>query len=648
MQSPILDKVTRNITIITGAAVVCAAIGIGSFVHLIKVVPESFDLASRNYETVQKLTSDTAQLAGLAPRYDSVREKFGLGTLNGAVRDTNDQLDRTLTELSSQKVIGPDEALIINGARNALGQSLDSLNRLVSDRLHLERLVDEKYAELNEFDTLIRCHEMEQHIKRNIDPCQDVGPLGDISDNVVIDWLAALGTLVKDVRLVRNSKTRAQFALAMRKVRKSIASAEELRKSIPLQPDTSPELIAVRFNDIFLGEGNLIALATQSFENNARIQGVINQSNVDASQLISAVTSAVRSVRTQIDDRNTALLEDLEALAVLLLVLVFICLVIAILAFLDIKNRVIKRIIDLKTAVDHAIDGKTDTSFKTEMTDEIGELSRAYGFFLDEIREREARLREQRDDATELARAAETANVAKSMFLSGMSHELRTPLNAIIGFSEAITETDVSQEKQKEYISDIHDSGKHLLSIINDILEFSKIEAGRIELDFTEIRSFELIERSILFVKLSARQRDIALKVEGTDIVFKADEMAALRVLVNILTNAVKFSRRNSEIVITSSLSADGTMIVLSVQDHGVGIAQSALGTILEPFRQEVDLYINTSGGTGLGLSIVKNLVELHDGSIDIESEKGVGTTVTVRLPIDNVGTAAKDAKAAE
>ena len=235
-------------------------------------------------------------------------------------------------------------------------------------------------------------------------------------------------------------------------------------------------------------------------------------------------------------------------------------------------------------------------------------------------------------------RQLEVANRHKSEFLANMSHELRTPLNAIIGFSEALKERMFGElnPKQGEYIEDIHSSGKHLLSLINDILDLAKIEAGRIELELAEFYLPAALSNAMTLVRERAARHGVTVECDidpqlGT---FQGDERKFKQILLNLLANAVKFTPEAGTIHVAAR--RNGAAIELSVADTGIGIAPEDQGIIFEEFRQVGRDYTGKAEGTGLGLALTKRFVELHGGSIRVESAVGRGSTFTVTLPLTN------------
>ena len=244
-------------------------------------------------------------------------------------------------------------------------------------------------------------------------------------------------------------------------------------------------------------------------------------------------------------------------------------------------------------------------------------------------------------DLDEARRTAEQANTAKSQFLASMSHELRTPLNAILGFSEIIREESLGRieiPKYREYADDIHQSGLHLLNVVNDVLDMAKIEAGKIELHDQEIVIGESIERSIKFVATLAATADIALEMQvpaGLPLV-RADDVKLQQVLLNLLSNAVKFTPGGGRIRV--DVAADWRHgLTITVADNGIGIAPDDISRVLQPFGQADSGFARKYNGTGLGLPLARSIIELHGGELTLDSAVGVGTTVRLRLPADRL-----------
>lgn len=236
---------------------------------------------------------------------------------------------------------------------------------------------------------------------------------------------------------------------------------------------------------------------------------------------------------------------------------------------------------------------------------------------------------------------AERASAAKSAFVANMSHELRTPLNAIIGFSDVLANPEfVNSNKAKftEYAADINASGHHLLSLVNDILDVAKIEAGKMDIIADEISLAEIINtsKSLVGPKKIFAQRNIQMGGVSPDHFILADPRMMVQVVTNILSNARKFTSKNGRISFDSILLENGKL-QLSIIDDGVGIEDDILATIKQPFVQGGSVYTRKNSGTGLGLHLVNLMMEMHNGSCDISSQPGVGTMVTLTFPPERV-----------
>jgi two-component system cell cycle sensor histidine kinase PleC len=249
--------------------------------------------------------------------------------------------------------------------------------------------------------------------------------------------------------------------------------------------------------------------------------------------------------------------------------------------------------------------------------------------------EQSQRLAELADKYASEKTRAEAANRSKSEFLANMSHELRTPLNAIIGFSEVMTSEffgPLGSSKYSEYAADIRKSGHFLLDVINDILDMSKIEAGRTDLEFSDVDLAHIVDDVMRLIGPRAAESGIVVKQDIRKIEsFVADRRALKQVIINLMSNAVKFTPEGGTITFTAQ--GDSKNIMLSIIDTGIGIPMRDIEKLGRPFEQVENQFTKTRGGSGLGLAISRSLVELHGGTLSIQSSVGKGTTVEVTLP---------------
>jgi signal transduction histidine kinase len=270
---------------------------------------------------------------------------------------------------------------------------------------------------------------------------------------------------------------------------------------------------------------------------------------------------------------------------------------------------------------------------EVDRRDEIGILARALKVFHAHsvaLRQREMELRSARDQAV-------LANRSKSEFLANMSHELRTPLNAVIGFSALIVDKvfgELGDARYDEFASDIHHSGTHLLAIINDILDLSKIDAGQMNLSERIFDAAALCDAALAIIAPKAAESHVAIErceIADTILVW-GDERLLKQALLNLLSNAAKFSHPNGRVRLNIAVAGDGG-IEFRVTDQGIGMRQADIPKAMEPFVQLDGSLQRRYEGTGLGLPLAKVMVEMHGGTLTIDSVESVGTVVTIRLP---------------
>jgi two-component system cell cycle sensor histidine kinase PleC len=270
----------------------------------------------------------------------------------------------------------------------------------------------------------------------------------------------------------------------------------------------------------------------------------------------------------------------------------------------------------------------------TDRHDEIGQFSRAVGMFRDSAAE-QVRLKSKMIENQAAKELAEKANQTKSEFLANMSHELRTPLNAIIGFSEMIKAEVYGPglPRYRDYATDIHGAGQHLLSLINDILDLSKAEAGKLDLHVEPVDLAGLIQETARLMSERAAQQKLRLTLSIAALPpLLIDRLRTKQILLNLLSNAIKFTPENGSISIKADRDPAGR-VVICVRDTGIGIAPEMIAVAFEPFRQIDSTVARKSEGTGLGLSLVKKFIELHEGEVTLESTVTEGTAVFIAFP---------------
>ncbi|MBT3702242.1 MAG: HAMP domain-containing protein [Alphaproteobacteria bacterium] len=326
-----------------------------------------------------------------------------------------------------------------------------------------------------------------------------------------------------------------------------------------------------------------------------------------------------------------------------LYITVFLSLVCSILViWLYVQRNLIARLTALSDAMLSIAKGDLKSDLPKGGGDEIGRMAKALTVFRDTaIEVKESNLLEIK----EAQAIAEHASQAKSDFLANMSHELRTPLNAVIGFSEILKKQlfgSLGHEKYLQYASDIHGSGTYLLDLINSILDLSKVEADEMEIHEEEVDLKLVIEDAVSVVRHAASAAGIELEIDVPDESpgLYADQMRLKQILLNLLTNAIKFSPRNSQVVSHVGRDVTGRMII-RISDKGKGLAPDEIEIALKPFGQVADVMTRDQEGTGLGLPLCKSFMELHGGTLLLESELDHGTTVILTFPAERTLSAA-------
>ena len=305
----------------------------------------------------------------------------------------------------------------------------------------------------------------------------------------------------------------------------------------------------------------------------------------------------------------------------------------AILAAMWVVGRVSQPIRELHQGSQALAEGRLSTRITIHTDDELEDLAAQFNVMAANLQEL---YRDMSGKIAERTRDLELANRHKSEFLTNMSHELRTPLNAIIGFSDVLREEMFGSlnERQREYAHDIHASGEHLLSLINDVLDLSKIEAGHMELNLSEVEMPELIRNTAAMMRERCTRGGLTLKLalEEAPDTWVADARRVKQILLNLLGNAVKFTPQGGTITIRAG-TREGEGLWIEVSDTGVGIAPEHQAMVFEEFRQVGDDILRKSEGTGLGLPLVRRLVRLHGGDVTLHSVVGEGATFRFNLP---------------
>lgn len=299
-------------------------------------------------------------------------------------------------------------------------------------------------------------------------------------------------------------------------------------------------------------------------------------------------------------------------------------------------RRIINPIITLSNTAEELTSGNSNVEIPKKSPYEISVLARQ----LQDVQRYVQKINKIDKELMEAKKEADRANQAKTDFLANMSHELRTPLNAVIGYSEIMKAEilgPVLNKKYLEYAGDIHSSGAHLLSIINDILDISKAESGKFEIDESTIDVQSTINKCLKIIAERARNKNIVIATKIPDNLPKlhADYLRVKQIIINLLSNAIKFSNESSKVTIRVEIRRDG--LYIAVEDNGIGIAKENISKVLEKFGQVDSSISRKTDGTGIGLWLTKMLVEAHGGTFTLESELGRGTKAIVLFPKNRI-----------
>ncbi len=319
----------------------------------------------------------------------------------------------------------------------------------------------------------------------------------------------------------------------------------------------------------------------------------------------------------------------------------------ALLLYLSLRRVILDPIDELRAATVRFAQGRKDARAPVRSEDELGKLSRTFNHMIETVVEREAMVRRNLDEIA--AKNAELAKASqlKSQFLASMSHELRTPMNSIIGYSEVLLDGldgDLNAE-QKEDVKAVLKAAEHLLKLINEVLDLSKIEAGHMKVDLAEVRLQDLVHDIRPTVAPLAEQKSLELSLEVLDpgAIVRADRDRLSQVVLNLLANAIKFTESGS---ITITVRQSSTHGIIDVRDTGIGIPMDQLDAVFREFHQVDGALTRKHGGTGLGLAISLKFIELMHGTIGVTSEPGKGSCFTVSLPLARARIAAESAPA--
>ncbi len=628
------------------AVVVCGAIAAGLV---------GFHQFSRDYNRLVEETlphlADVARIgqlsqavASAAPALATVDFDYERHVANNLVLDHLQLLDLHLESVIARhphgNAFGEGPFRRVYDSRDALLDNLERLNETVAERIALTQEIDVAIGDLSAMlDDVAR---LDRYLTARLLSAASDRPATDRTVDVPV--LAAALAWTESARRAANALIRlASFdnPAVVRRARRdlapdldaALAGPEALLLPANLAP--LPAAIRARLNRLADDRSGLVPLRLALSEVALQAHGMTRRNTFLASQFVAAVVEIGNGITAE-TERRYGEVAGLARSFVIMLASIGAFTIVAVAGLsLYIRRSVLLRLLGLSDALGRRVDG-LPADIPVGGRDEIAEIGQAARFFLDVIEERERRLEAARNEAMHLAARAEAANRAKSTFLAKMSHELRTPLNAIIGFSDLMQQGLANPKAVGGYAKDINDSGQHLLALINNLLDLTQIESGhwaRRAQRFEAARAVAALEPEIR-LQLRERRQSLARKIpEGLEVY--ADPLAFRQILLNLLTNAMKFSHAGTAIRVVAQ-PIDGRLMV-SVIDQGVGISDDEIARVHHPFHQAGPATMPRMEGVGLGLAIVDNLARIEGGSLEIHSTRGAGTTVTVSFALAEI-----------
>ena len=624
---------------------VCAALAFSLLA--VDQVRSSYDRLTRQ---TMPMISDAARLARIsralvsaAPELVTAETDYQRRVIYNTMSDQVRDLDRYLTDMAARSFDtgqSSTEALErVRAIRAVLVDNLSELDAAVRANIDAETALDAG------IETLRAAMARTLELRQSLEPASG----SDAANRPWLTWLSsAQGALhaLGDIARLGNP------ALVRRDSGRLVPVVTEVLESRPPVAPTpsgmdSVEVITDAIRRLADPIDGIAVMAATRIASERRIRGVVGQNALVSNRFVGSIAdfTATLEAETAAEERRITALSHRNMVVVGGVVVVTVIAVVGLSMLM--QHSVVARLHRLRDALRARVAGADQVAIPVGGADEIAEIGWAAQYFVGGIEEREQRLLAAKEAAEHLARQADSANRAKSTFLANMSHELRTPLNAIIGFSDLIATSDLDPRLAQDYARDVNHSGRHLLNLINDLLDLSRIEAGRRDLHRRRVHAAAIIDDVQPLVRLDLRQRGLSLvNTVPAEAAIDADELAIRQIMLNLIGNSVKFAHDDTEILV-SGIVRDGKLFI-SVHDKGIGIAADQVGRVLEPFYQEGSSLSRSIDGAGLGLAIVDALVRLHGGETMLSSEKSIGTTVTVSFPLADTRHDARTARTAD
>ncbi|MBF0287576.1 MAG: response regulator [SAR324 cluster bacterium] len=438
-------------------------------------------------------------------------------------------------------------------------------------------------------------------------------------------------SLLRDIPNTSDEQQLIEYRNQIENLRNLIANAHQNERK-----ETAPFMDSAKTIERYgIGNDGLLSLAEGILKQRKAIQQMLIENSLLSDGLVKQTDRVLLSVYESVKLQSNEITQDIDVLGKLFLMIPAVIIFSVVLMYLFIRRSIIGRILYLEFCMREHVGGNP-VPVQATGHDEIASMSQSLSYFIDQRQKYEAKLQEAKE-------LAEQANQAKSVFLANMSHELRTPLNAILGFSQILTRSTNLKDEEKDNLNIINQSGEHLLTMINDVLDLSKIESGRISLNDSVFDLHRILDEVRDMFKARTENKGLYLKSKIGDNVpqfLKTDETRLRQVLINLLNNAVKFTDEGGIALRVKSLNDEQhktdkiIYMRFEVEDTGPGIKQEDIERIFDPFFQE-KTGIKSHEGSGLGLAISRKFVQLMNGTISVESEVGKGSLFVVELEME-------------
>ncbi len=515
-------------------------------------------------------------------------------------------------ELVSKGNMGPEFDDFLEKQLTVLVSSQIELNQLVEELINVNDLIESKLSEAH----LI--FEQAATLKNHSESWATTPQ----KKEYLARWIISISSIISAINEINTNQNTREINKQNRNLKEHFSHLDDALVLIPDDRLAKFKAIKVRLEKALINKDGLIPLLKKRRQLIAKTTGKTNFSINMVKNIESFTNHTFLDLKTAAFDKAETTAQGIDYQTKLLIVLVIIAGAMTLFVYLFFNTTLTRRLLKLNNEVLERISGK-NLVISEAGNDEISDIASSVNYFASEL--------------NQAIKVAEESNRTKSLFLANMSHELRSPLNAIMGFSQVLereTFGPLGNKNYKEYAGDILTSGEHLLGVINSLLDLSKIEAGKFELMDSDV---DLYAAAVFAEHVNTHIADkngVQINVinNASDVLFSGDIQIIRQILLNLVSNAVKFTAEQGSVTITIGLNpTDGFCII--IKDSGVGMTSEQISTAASPFGQIHDASIRKHQGTGLGLPLTIEFVELHGGTVDITSTPGDGTVITVNFP---------------